>query len=116
MITVDRVCKAKGRTQILYGVTFEARPGRVTGFLGPNGAGKTSTLRILLGLDRPLSGTALIGGRPYRSLHRPLTTVGACSTAAVRTGPARPAPTCAGSPPATACRLPGSMRCSTSLA
>jgi ABC-2 type transport system ATP-binding protein len=77
MITVDRVCKTKSGAQILYDVSFEARSGRVTGFLGPNGAGKTSTLRILLGLDRPQSGTALIGGRPYRELHRPLTTVGA---------------------------------------
>jgi ABC-2 type transport system ATP-binding protein len=77
MITIDHVSKTKGRKQILYDVTLEARPGRVTGFLGPNGAGKTSTLRILLGLDRPQRGTALICGRPYRKLHRPLTTVGA---------------------------------------
>jgi ABC-2 type transport system ATP-binding protein len=77
MITIDRVSKAKSRTQILSDVSFEARPGRVTGFLGPNGAGKTSTLRVLLGLDRPHSGTALICGRPYRKLDRPLTTVGA---------------------------------------
>jgi ABC-2 type transport system ATP-binding protein len=77
MITIDRVSQTKGRTQILHDVTFEARPGRVTGFLGPNGAGKTSTLRILLGLDRPRSGAALIDGRPYRTLDRPLTRVGA---------------------------------------
>jgi len=77
MITVERVNKIKGRTQILYDVSFVARPGRVTGFLGPNGAGKTSTLRILLGLDRPQSGVALVCGRPYPSLDRPLTTVGA---------------------------------------
>ncbi|MEE6257693.1 ABC transporter ATP-binding protein [Plantactinospora sonchi] len=77
MITIDRVSKARGRTQILSDITFEARPGRVTGFLGPNGAGKTSTLRILLGLDRAQSGTALVCGRPYRQLKRPLTTVGA---------------------------------------
>jgi ABC-2 type transport system ATP-binding protein len=48
----------------------------VTGFLGPNGAGKSSTLRILLGLDRATAGTALINGRPYRSLRDPLRTVG----------------------------------------
>lgn len=77
MITIENVSKIKSRTQILYDVSFEARPGRVTGFLGPNGAGKTSALRILLGLDRPQSGTALIRGRPYRKLDRPLTTVGA---------------------------------------
>ena len=77
MIEIDRLSKIKGRTQILYDVSFAARPGRVTGFLGPNGAGKTSTLRVLLGLDRPARGTALVCGRPYRNLHRPLTTVGA---------------------------------------
>ena len=77
MITIDRVSKTKSRTGILHDVTFDARPGRVTGFLGPNGAGKTSTLRILLGLDRPQHGTALVCGRPYRKLARPLLTVGA---------------------------------------
>jgi len=77
MITIEGVSKTKSRKKILYDVSFEARPGRVTGFLGPNGAGKTSTLRILLGLDRPQGGTALIGGRPYCKLDRPLTTVGA---------------------------------------
>ncbi|MFK3980624.1 ABC transporter ATP-binding protein [Micromonospora sp. NPDC050397] len=76
MITIDRVNKTKNNKQILYDVTFQARPGRVTGFLGPNGAGKTSTLRVLLGLDRPGSGTALVCGRPYRKLDRPATTVG----------------------------------------
>ncbi|HEX9999251.1 MAG TPA: ATP-binding cassette domain-containing protein [Actinoplanes sp.] len=77
MITIDRLNKIKGKARILYDVSFAARPGRVTGFLGPNGAGKTSTLRILLGLDRPQSGTALIDGQPYQSLRRPLATVGA---------------------------------------
>ncbi|MEV0563619.1 ATP-binding cassette domain-containing protein [Dactylosporangium sp. NPDC050588] len=77
MITIDRVSKRKGRARVLHDVTFEARPGRVTGFLGQNGAGKTSTLRVLLGLDRPEQGTALVCGRPYRALDRPLTVVGA---------------------------------------
>ncbi|BCJ39528.1 ABC transporter ATP-binding protein [Actinoplanes ianthinogenes] len=77
MIVIDRVCKSKSRTPILREVSFEARPGRVTGFLGPNGAGKTSTLRVLLGLDRAASGTALVNGRPYAGWPRPLTTVGA---------------------------------------
>ncbi len=56
---------------------FTVQPGRVTGFLGPNGAGKTTTLRMLLGLIRPSSGTATIGGRRYHDLPHPLATVGA---------------------------------------
>ena len=77
MIALEQVSKTKNGTRILHDVSFVARPGRVTGFLGPNGAGKTSTLRILLGLDRAGSGTALVCGRPYRELRRPLRTVGA---------------------------------------
>ncbi|MEV6204084.1 ATP-binding cassette domain-containing protein [Streptomyces sp. NPDC051771] len=59
------------------GLTFRVEPGRVTGFLGPNGAGKSTTMRLVLGLDRPTSGTATIGGRPYATLDEPLRTVGA---------------------------------------
>ena len=69
--------KHRGTGEILSGISFQARPGRVTGFLGPNGAGKSSTLRILLGLDRATSGSALIHGKPFAKLHNPLTTVGA---------------------------------------
>lgn len=58
-------------------LSFTVAPGRVTGFLGPNGAGKTTTLRMLLGLTAPTSGTATVGGRPYRDLAQPLRTVGA---------------------------------------
>jgi ABC-2 type transport system ATP-binding protein len=58
-------------------VTFSVQPGRVTGFLGPNGAGKSTTLRMLLGLDHPTSGSALINGQRYRDLRFPLCTVGA---------------------------------------
>jgi ABC-2 type transport system ATP-binding protein len=76
VLTIDGVTKRRGNRVVLSEVTFGARPGRVTGFLGPNGAGKSSTLRILLGLDRAESGTALVDGRPYRSLVDPLRTVG----------------------------------------
>lgn len=58
-------------------LTARVEPGVVTGFLGPNGAGKSSTLRILLGLDQPTAGSALIDGKPYAALEQPLRTVGA---------------------------------------
>src|SRR5690348_16369429 len=58
-------------------LSFKVVPGRVTGFLGPNGAGKSTTMRLVLGLDRPNTGTATINGRPYAQLAQPLLTVGA---------------------------------------
>ncbi len=58
-------------------LSFTVRPGVVTGFLGPNGAGKSTTMRLLLGLDRPNSGTALINGRPYSHSRTPMRDVGA---------------------------------------
>ena len=58
-------------------LTFDVQPGKVTGFLGPNGAGKSTTMRMVLGLDRPTSGTALVGGRPFGKLSRPLAAAGA---------------------------------------
>ncbi|POM24256.1 putative ABC transporter ATP-binding protein YxlF [Actinomadura rubteroloni] len=76
-IEVTDLRKRYGRTLALDGMTFAVTPGRVTGFVGPNGAGKSTTLRAILGLDTVDAGTALIGGRPYRSLPRPLTHVGA---------------------------------------
>lgn len=76
MLTIDGLTKRHGSRAVLADVSFRALPGRVTGFLGPNGAGKSSTLRVLLGLDRPAAGTALIDGRPYRGLRDPLRTVG----------------------------------------
>jgi ABC-2 type transport system ATP-binding protein len=77
MIQVRGLSKRYGRVAAVDDVSFEARPGTVTGFLGPNGAGKSSTMRIILGLDRPDRGQALIDGRPYRSLSQPLREVGA---------------------------------------
>ncbi|MFE6223844.1 MULTISPECIES: ATP-binding cassette domain-containing protein [unclassified Streptomyces] len=64
-------------TRAVDDLTFRVEPGRVTGFLGPNGAGKSTTMRLVLGLDRPTSGTATVGGRPYPALGEPLRTVGA---------------------------------------
>jgi ABC-2 type transport system ATP-binding protein len=58
-------------------MTFTVAPGRVTGFVGPNGAGKSTTIRVILGLDAPDEGHALVGGQTYQHLHRPLRHVGA---------------------------------------
>ncbi len=76
MLTIDGLTKRHGSRTVLSDVTFQALPGRVTGFLGPNGAGKSSTLRVLLGLDGATAGTALVDGQPYRRLRDPLLTVG----------------------------------------
>lgn len=77
MIEISHLVKRHGSRAVVDDVSFTVQPGRVTGFLGPNGAGKSSTLRILLGLDRATSGIALIDGKPYRSLDKPLWEVGA---------------------------------------
>lgn len=76
MLTIDGLTKRHGSRTVVSDVSFRALPGRVTGFLGPNGAGKSSTLRVLLGLDRPAAGAALIDGQLYRNLRDPLRTVG----------------------------------------
>jgi ABC-2 type transport system ATP-binding protein len=81
-ITVDDVHKRYRGTTALDGMTFEVHPGEVTGFVGPNGAGKSTTLRVLLGLDAADAGRALLNGRSYRSLERPLDMVGALLDAA----------------------------------
>jgi ABC-2 type transport system ATP-binding protein len=76
MIVVNGLRKRYGSATALDGMTFEVRPGQVTAFVGPNGAGKSTTMRVILGLDRADEGTALVGGRPYRSLRHPLRHVG----------------------------------------
>src|SRR5258707_8583331 len=81
-IEVAGLRKRFGPTVALDGMTFTVSPGQVTGFIGPNGAGKSTTMRVILGLDAPDAGHALIGGRPYQSLRRPLTHVGALLDAA----------------------------------
>ncbi|MEV0325824.1 ATP-binding cassette domain-containing protein [Micromonospora echinospora] len=77
MIEVRTLTKWYGSVTAVDGATFTAAAGRVTGFLGLNGSGKTTCLRMLLGLIRPTSGTALINGRRYRDLPEPLRQVGA---------------------------------------
>ncbi len=81
-IDVSGLRKRFGPTLALDGMSFAVQPGQVTGFIGPNGAGKSTTMRVILGLDAADAGTALIGGRPYPSLRRPLTWVGSLLDAA----------------------------------
>jgi ABC-2 type transport system ATP-binding protein len=81
-IEVTGLRKRFGPTQALDGMTFSVTPGQVTGFVGPNGAGKSTTMRVILGLDTPDDGTALVGGQPYRTLRHPLSQVGALLDAA----------------------------------
>jgi ABC-2 type transport system ATP-binding protein len=76
MIDVIGLRKRFGAMRALDGMSFAVGAGRVTGFIGPNGAGKTTTMRVILGLEAPDEGCALIGGQPYRRLRHPLTRAG----------------------------------------
>jgi ABC-2 type transport system ATP-binding protein len=76
-IRIQNLTKRYGSVLGVDDLSFDVRPGQVTGFLGPNGSGKTTTLRILLGLATPTAGTATIGGLPYRQLSDPVRQVGA---------------------------------------
>ncbi|WP_435298881.1 ABC transporter ATP-binding protein [Timonella sp. A28] len=77
MITVEQVSKSYGSAQALSSVSFQANPGRITGFLGPNGAGKSTAMRIICGLSKPSSGRALINGQLLSEVHNPSRVVGA---------------------------------------
>jgi ABC-2 type transport system ATP-binding protein len=77
MIEARGLSKRYGATVAVDGLSFDVRPGVVTGFLGPNGSGKSTTMRLILGLDAPDAGQARIGGRRYRDLRWPLREVGA---------------------------------------
>ena len=77
MIRVQGLTKQYGSVRAVDDLTFTVEPGKVTGFLGPNGAGKSTTMRMMLGLDRPTSGTATIRGRRYADFAAPLREVGA---------------------------------------
>ena len=77
MIELTDVTKRYGATVAVRDLTFTVKPGVVTGFLGPNGAGKSTTLRLILGLDAPDSGRALVNGKLYRDHPAPLAEVGA---------------------------------------
>jgi ABC-2 type transport system ATP-binding protein len=77
MIEARGLTKRYGSTVAVDALSFDVRPGAVTGFLGPNGSGKSTTMRLIMGLDAPDAGQARIGGRPYRELRWPLREVGA---------------------------------------
>ena len=77
VIQVRQLTRRYGATVAVDQLSFDVRPGMVTGFLGPNGSGKSTTMRLILGLDRADAGHARIGGRPYRDLRWPLREVGA---------------------------------------
>lgn len=77
VIEVRELIKDYGANRAVNQLSFEARPGLVTGFVGPDGAGKSTTMRIILGLDDPTSGTALVNGRRQAATDRSMDTVGA---------------------------------------
>lgn len=77
MIEVTGLSKRYGATLAVDDLSFTVPPGQVTGFLGPNGAGKSTTMRMILGLDAPTSGSVTVNGRPYTEYRRPLFEVGA---------------------------------------
>ena len=77
MIELVDVTKRYGSTVAVDHLSFEVRPGEVTGFLGPNGAGKSTTMRMIVGLDAPSSGSVTVDGQPYTDLRFPLRHVGA---------------------------------------
>ncbi len=77
MIRAVQLSKHYGRTIAVDDLSFEVRAGEVTGFLGPNGSGKSTTMRMIMGLDRPDAGSVTIDGRRYHDLPWPLREVGA---------------------------------------
>jgi ABC-2 type transport system ATP-binding protein len=81
-IEVSGLHKRFGPALALDGMTFTVQPGQVTGFVGPNGAGKSTTMRVILGLDAPDAGTALVAGKPYASIRRPMNLIGSLLDAA----------------------------------
>jgi ABC-2 type transport system ATP-binding protein len=77
MIEAHELTKRYGDKTAVDGISFTITPGSVTGFLGPNGAGKSTTMRMIMGLDRPSSGTVTVNGRPYAEHRSPLSEAGA---------------------------------------
>ena len=87
MINAQGLVKRYGAKTAVNDISFTVQPGRVTGFLGPNGAGKSTTMRMVVGLDNPTSGSVTVNGRTYAEHAAPLREVGALLDAkAVHTG------------------------------
>jgi ABC-2 type transport system ATP-binding protein len=76
VIAIEGLVKTYGKQNAVDNLTASVQQGRITGFLGPNGAGKSTTLRCLVGLSKPTSGSVKIYDRPYRELENPLSKVG----------------------------------------
>jgi ABC-2 type transport system ATP-binding protein len=111
-ISLSHLTKRYGPVLAVDDLSFEAGPGRVTGFLGPNGSGKTTTLRILLGLATPTAGTATIDGLPYHRLPDPVRRVGAALDSSTFHPGRSAARICESSPPRPACPADEWTRCS----
>ncbi|MGD0054963.1 MAG: ATP-binding cassette domain-containing protein [Acidimicrobiales bacterium] len=77
MLQIDHLTKRYSSTLAIDDLSFDVKPGVVTGFLGPNGSGKSTTMRIILGLDHPTKGRAIVNGKSYGELKDPLREVGA---------------------------------------
>src|SRR3954466_6797374 len=77
VIEARNLAKDYGKKRAVDGLTFSVRPGVVTGFLGPNGSGKSTTMRLILGLDRPTTGSVTVNGKAYREHPAPLHEAGA---------------------------------------
>lgn len=86
MITATRLTKRYGDTTAVDDVTFDVRPGRITGFLGPNGAGKSTAMRMICGLSTPTSGAVTLFGRPWATLPNPGRQVGVLLDASAQHG------------------------------
>ena len=112
MIEAHELTKRYGDTTAVHSLSFTIAAGTVTGFLGPNGAGKSTTMRMIMGLDRPTSGTVTVNGKPYRPTVTRCGRSAPCWRQAPCTPAAAPAHTCAPWPPPTTSRPPGSARSS----
>lgn len=86
MITVENLTKTYGTRRAVDNLSFEVRPGRVTGFVGPNGSGKSTTMRMMVGLTRPDQGHVDYNGTAYHQLDRPVATIGAALDASAHPG------------------------------